>query len=142
MAAYNWSLNGYSTEGESGNDGLVRSDSWQIVPVPSYCGNDSAIRAERAFTSYDASKRAASRISTERTITLLCSLSSLVDQPAYESISRLKQFRRLVTLTSFVTITSCIHIFVLHTSTPSNSPASPPRICKLYTSPLSQVSML
>jgi len=81
MAAYNWLLNGCSTEGESGDDWLVRSDSWQMVPVPSYCGNDSAMRAERAFTSYDASKRAASRISTERTITLPCSLSSLVDQP-------------------------------------------------------------
>jgi len=81
MAACDWSLNGCSTEGESGDDGLVRSDSWQMVPVPSYCGNDSAMRAERAFTSHDASKRAASRISTERTITLPCSLSSLVDQP-------------------------------------------------------------
>jgi len=85
MAACNWSLNGCSTEGESGNDGLVRSDGWQMVPVPSYCGNDSAMRAERAFTSHDASKRAASRISTERTITLLCSLSSLVDQPVLKS---------------------------------------------------------
>jgi len=81
MAACDWSLNRCSTEGESGDDGLVRSDSWQMVPVPSYYGNDSAMRAERAFTSHDASKRAASRISTERTITLPCSLSSLVDQP-------------------------------------------------------------
>jgi len=73
MTAYDWSLNGCSTEGESGDDGLVRSDSWQMVPVPSYCGNDSAMRAERAFTSHDASKRAASRANDH--VTMLAQLA-------------------------------------------------------------------
>jgi len=108
MAACDWSLNRYSTEGESGDDGLVRSDSWQMVPVPSYCGNDSAMRAERAFTSHDASKQAASRISTERTITLPCSLSSLVDQPDRTRRSDQRQDERWRSSQSLMARLACV----------------------------------
>jgi len=59
------------------------------------------MRAERAFTSHDVSKRAASRISTERTITLPCSLSSLVDQPVSKSRHR-KLCKSILAIASIV----------------------------------------